>query len=68
MVMVPGGEHISWWLTKFSYADDTRNCGRLVALEESGRPLFAVHRNGWWLVCLGEGEAGVVVWVMVISG
>lgn len=37
-----------------------------MALEESGRLLFAVHRNGWWLVCLGEGEAGVVVWVMVI--
>lgn len=35
-------------------------------MEESGRALFAVHRNGWWLVCLGEGEGGVLVWVMVI--
>jgi hypothetical protein len=40
----------------------------LVALEDGGMPLFPVHRNGWWLVCLAEGKGGAVVRSMVMCG
>jgi hypothetical protein len=54
-------------LVGFSFAVSVMQ-RRLVSLEDCGMPLFPVHRNGWWLVCLGEGEGGVVVRSMVMCG